>query len=109
MRELSLRFDHRMTDLDRNTAPPDFVDEALRWWRSQRDRPATLRKRQHRSVFGDHGVHELEIARYASQLIENSSRDDDHRNTAGTDIGNRRAHFRIETTIAGDGSVVVER
>src|SRR3972149_4935368 len=64
---------------------------------------------QYSAVFRDHGVHKIEFARELSQLCQNATGYDHHRNTMCAYLCNGCTHVRVQHTLAGDRAIVIER
>ena len=63
---------------------------------------------QDRTVLGDDGVHEVQVASDPAQFAQNSSRDEQDRDAARPGVCNGSADGWIESVALGDRAVVVE-
>ena len=77
--------------------------------RCKRRREATIREVHHRTVFCDHTVDETELAGDASKAFQSPARHEHHLDAAAARLGDRVAYSRVQSVIACDGAVVVQR
>jgi hypothetical protein len=86
---------------------PEFVEE-LRRRRLSDDPGMTIGKGDYRTIFGHHGVRELQVSSYSLKVRQNAAGYEDHSDPAGAEFNQRGSDIRIEYSIARYCSVVIE-
>ena len=76
--------------------------------RRQRRGVTAIREVQDRTVLGDDGVDEVQVASDPAQFAQDSSRDEQHRDAARPGVRNGSADGWIESIALGNRAVVVE-